>query len=165
MLKYIALLVAVIISLAFYEKYSYSILDEEQKKAVIEKENASLEKLTLEAKASKLAQQLEDENNEVLSNTPWGDINIEQYGEKFMIDKLYLWFFLLVIPTLFFNISKTVLFSILKLKINTEKAATFVASANIAHCSEKLKVICNAPIALAAPAVRALKSNHLAMLD
>lgn len=103
MFKYICLLVFILISFSFYKLYEHSLLSEEQRQDVItqkaiEKEKSEVERSTLVKKEKAEALRVEK-----LSNTPWKEVREEQYADKFIASKTYLWFLLLLVPTLIFK--------------------------------------------------------------
>tara|TARA_B110000196_G_C21151582_1_gene670050 strand:+ start:1836 stop:2171 length:336 start_codon:yes stop_codon:yes gene_type:complete len=104
MFKYVCLLVFILISFSFYELYEHSLLSEEQKQEVItrkaiEKEKAEVKKSTLIKKEKAEALRVEK-----LSNTPWKEVKEDQYADKFIASKTYLWFLLFLVPTLIFKL-------------------------------------------------------------
>jgi hypothetical protein len=95
MFKYIALIIVILISSAFYEQYSFSLLTEKQKQTLLDEE------LLIEKKKIADAEKRLLEIN-ALKNTPWSELKKEQYLNKLIHSKIYIWFFVLLVPIILF---------------------------------------------------------------
>jgi|GEM_PF-5858769 len=103
MFKYIALIVFIFVSLAFYEQYSFSLLTDEQKQTVIDEKKAKQNDKLVKQEKQLLIEQQEKIKTQALIDKPWSEVNKEQYADKFIASKSYFWFLLLLIPTFLFK--------------------------------------------------------------
>lgn len=102
MYKFIIIVLLLVIGIGLYDHNRISLMTEEQKQAVVAMQAAEKQK-RLDKKQVQITTDLVEEKRILaLSNTPWSEVKEDQYAEKFLADKTYLWFFLLLLPTLCF---------------------------------------------------------------
>lgn len=107
MFKFIVVVLLFVIGAALYEQNQISLMNDEQKLAVIVEQQSIEQKRSEDKQAQLLLDKAYSEKMDKLSNTPWAEVAQEQYVEKVIANKTYLWLLLLLVPTILFQLSRT----------------------------------------------------------